>query len=160
VRTKLCDGVDILCRDRNFVVGPPSLHPVTLQPYTFREPVADIADAPAWLAAEAARPEPPPRPPRQSRPSQTPVGGRWRLSPAQTLQHCRGLVGAVTSSAEGDRHNMLLWAACRAVDHGFLTECDDQIWTALAEAADAAGLPPDEIHRVLHGAIAIAGQEG
>ena len=88
------------------------------------------------------------------------MGGRWRLSPAQTLQHCRGLVGAVTSSAEGDRYNMLLWAACRAAEHGFLIDEDDPVWTALAEAADASRAGADEIYRVLHGAIAIAGEEG
>ena len=43
---------------------------------------------------------------------------------------------------------------------GFLVEEDDPIWTELAEAAGAAGLPSDEIHRVLYGAINIAGQEG
>ena len=155
VSTKLCDGVDILCRDRNFVVVPPSLHPVNLQPYTFKKPIADIADAPGWVAAECARPEPPPRP---SRP-QTPVGGRWRLSPAQTLQHCRGLVSTVTSSAEGNRYNVLLWAACRAAEDGLLVDEDDPAWTALANAADASGLDDDEIYRVLNGAIAIAGEE-
>ena len=55
---------------------------------------------------------------------------------------------------------MLLWAACRAAEDGLLIEEDDPIWIELAEAAGAAGLDPDEIHRVLHGAIAIAGQEG
>ena len=76
------------------------------------------------------------------------------------LRHCRGLVGTVTDAAEGDRHNVLLWAACRAAEDGLLVDEDDPVWTALAEAADVAGLDSDEINRVLHGAITIAGQEG
>ena len=48
--------------------------------------------------------------------------------------------------------------ACRAAENGLLVQEDDHIWTALTEAAD--GLGPDEIRRVLYGAIAIAAQEG
>lgn len=155
VRSKLCTGVDILCHERNFVVGPPSLHYVNDEPYTFKKPIVDIInDAPAWLAEMATKPEPPPRSRTGAWPS------AWQLSPAQKLRRCRGLVDAVSDAVEGDRHNVLFWAACRAAEDGLLREEDDPIWTALAEAADAAGLDHDEIHRVLHGAIAIAGQEG
>ena len=154
VRTKLCPGIDILCHERNFVVGPPSLHRINDQPHTFKNPAADIADAPAWLVEQATRPEPPPRPRRSAWPRV------WRLSPSQTLRRCRGLVDTVTNAVEGERHSVLFWAACRAAEDGLLADEDDQIWTALAEAADAAGLDSDEIHRVLQGAINIAGQEG
>ena len=80
---KLCPGVDILCRDRNFVTVPPSLHRINDQPYTFKNPAADIVDAPVWLAEEARKPEPPPRPPRPRWPS------TWRLSPSQKLRRCK-----------------------------------------------------------------------
>lgn len=157
VRRTLCHGVDILCHARNFVTMPPSRHPDTNCPYTFEEPVADIADAPAWLVELVTRPDPPPQPPR---PRRAAWPSTWRLSPAQKLRRCRGLVDTVTYAAEGDRNNTLFWAACRAVEDGLLIEEDDPVWCELAEAADAAGLDPDEIHQVLRGAIAIAGQEG
>jgi hypothetical protein len=98
----------------------------------------------------AAKPELPPR----SRPPRA-----WRLSPAQALRHCRGLIDTVTNSCEGERNSVLLWAACRAAEDGLLTEEGDQIWEALVDAAEASGLDHDEIHRVLCGAIAIAGRE-
>lgn len=153
VRSKLCAGIDILCHERNFVTMPPSLHDINDQPYWFKNS-ADILDAPAWLVEEARNPEPPPRQRRPRRPR------TWRLSPAQISRRCRGLVDTVTNAAQGDRHNMLLWAGCRAAEDGLLTDEDDPVWVELAEAAGAAGLDHDEIYRVLHGAIAIAGQEG
>lgn len=157
VRTTLCPGVDILCHERNAVPVPPSLHPLTLKPYTFSEPILDIADATAWLIEECAAPEPPPRPPR---PSRTPAGTWPRLSPAQQLRRCRGLIDTVTNADEGNRHNALGWAARCAAEDGFLIEQDDPIWCEFAEAAGAAGLGSDETHRLLCYAVAIADQEG
>ena len=150
LRKQLCPGVDILCRERNFVVVPPSRHRINDQPYTFKNPAADIVDAPAWLVELATRPEPPPRPPRPRWPR------GWRLSAAQTLRRCRGLVDTVTNAVEGERRNVLFWAACRAAEDGLLIEEDDPVWTELAEAADTTGLDRDEIHQALRGAIAIA----
>jgi hypothetical protein len=83
--------------------------------------------------------------------------GNWRLSPAQALRHSRGLVGAVAKSEEGNRHLLLRWAARRAVEDGLLVGVDDLVWTALAEAAEAAGLSADDTRRVLHWTV--AGQE-
>lgn len=154
VRQKLCPGVDILCHARNAVVVPPSQHSETNDPYWFKDPSVERADAPAWLVELATRPDPPPRPPRPRRP---PWPRTWRMSPSQMLRRCQPLIDTVTDAVWGDRHNTLLWAACRAAEDGFLVEEDDLVWTELFDAADAAGLPHDEIYRVLRGAIAIAG---
>lgn len=145
VRSTLCPGVDILCHERNFVVMPPSQHAMTEKPYTFKVPIADIAAAPQWLREMATDPGPTPRrrPRRHTR----------RLSPSAARRKCRGLVRAVENAAEGQRHSILYWAACRAADEGLADE-DDPIYTALADAAAGAGLPSGEIERTIADAIA------
>ncbi|WP_156685623.1 bifunctional DNA primase/polymerase [Mycobacterium sp. Marseille-P9652] len=152
VRSTLCRGVDILCHDRNFVVMPPSLHGLTERPYTFEQPLADIAVAPRWLCELAARPERAPR----HRPGRH---GR-RLSPSAARRKCRGLVRTVANASEGQRHSVLYWAACRAADEGLIDE-DDPIYAALADAAADAGLRSDEVERTICDAIAaVLVQEG
>jgi hypothetical protein len=145
VLSTLCPGVDILCHERNFVVMPPSLHGLTEKPYTLKMPVADIAVAPQWLTELATDPGPTPRQQRLRYPR--------RLAPSTARRKCRGLVRAVANAAEGQRHTVLYWAACRAAYEGLLDE-QDPIYTALADAAADSGLPSDEIERTISDAIA------
>ncbi|WP_293041134.1 bifunctional DNA primase/polymerase [Mycobacterium sp.] len=152
VRSKLCLGVEILSHERNFVVMPPSLHGLTEEPYTFKMPVADVAAAPQWLSEMAADPGPSSR-------RRLPHYAR-RLAPSAARRKCRGLVRAVENAAEGQRHSILYWAACRAADEGLFND-DDPIYAALADAASGAGLPSGEIERTIADAIAaVLMQEG
>ena len=68
----------------------------------------------------------------------------------------RALLRTVAQADEGNRNNLLLWAGCRAVENGTLTEEGDDMWTALAEAASEAGLDDDEITATLASALNIA----
>jgi Bifunctional DNA primase/polymerase, N-terminal len=151
VRSTLCRGVDILCHERNFVVMPPSQHGLTEKPYTLKMPVADIAVAPQWLTALATDLGPTPR--------HQPRHYARRLPPSTARRKCRGLVRAVANAAEGQRHSILYWAACRAADEGLIDE-EDPIYTALADAASGTGLPSTEIERTISDAIAAVLMQG
>ena len=144
-RASLCTGIDIISHDRGAVVMPPSLHPDSCQPYRYQEPLAEIAPAPAWLQEMAGRPEQKPTPTRRQ-------GGR-RLSPMQARRQARGLIEAVTDAALGERHTTLYWAACRAAEDGLLSDVDDRIGEALADAASAAGLRYSEINATITDAV-------
>ena len=82
-----------------------------------------------WLAENGAR-EPSPRKELESREG---------LSVLWARRGRRALVGTVARPERGNRNNMLLWAGCRAVENGTLTEPGDDMWTALAETASAGG---------------------
>jgi hypothetical protein len=65
-----------------------------------------------------------------------------------------GLIAAVLNATEGERNNVLHWAACRAAEmvtkHQLTAE---QVQAALAEAALAAGLTDHEAERTIASAL-------
>lgn len=146
VHGQLCRGVDIITHSRGGVVMPPSLHPVSMQPYSFQTPLADIAPVPSWLAEIVSRPTARPRPSRRGR----------RMSPIEVRRRGRGLVAAVAGASRGERHRILYWAASRAAEDGLLDEGRGGLDIALAEAARDAGLALDEIERTIGDAITAA----
>ncbi len=147
-RARLCPGVDVISHDRGAVVMPPSLHPVSRQPYRYQEPLADIAPASAWLQEMVGRPELKATPTFRRR-------GR-RLSPMQVRRKARGLIATVSAAPPGERHTALYWAVSRAVEDGLLGEVDDWLGEALADAASAAGLDHSEINATMTDAVVAA----
>jgi hypothetical protein len=111
--TKLPTGIDL--KANGYCIAPPSIHPATGEPYRWKNhPVAT--------------------PPR---------GLRELLRPAPktaTVYHGSGgngdaLLRTVAAAMEGNRNNVLYWAACRAVEDGLI----DQIEDLLVAAAMSAG---------------------
>jgi hypothetical protein len=111
--TRLPHGIDL--KVNGYCIVPPSIHPVTGQPYRWEE--RDPVPLPPRLR-ELIRPLPP---------KPQPV----TLSPKTG----RPLVDYVAKTSAGKRNNVLFWAACRAAAAGLL----DQIEADLVAAAVAAG---------------------
>ena len=119
---QLPKGVDLKAGGRGYVIVPPSLHPVTSEPYTWTG--TQVAELPAQAVEALA---PPKRP--------VPL-------PAPVVEHSgnlTGLVRSVAESVEGERNQKLYWASCRAFDHG-----DEAVVQDLFEAALSAGLTDSE----------------
>lgn len=110
------------------VLVPPS---VTTGPYTWlRAPFqTTIAEAPAWLMELVGRPR---------REWHRPSG---RISPSRAVALVAGLYRVVAEAPEGDRNDLLFWAACRAAEHGVDRDAAAEI---LLTAARNAGLAERE----------------
>jgi hypothetical protein len=113
--TRLPKGIDL--KANGYCIVPPSIHPVTGQPYRWQQhPVAPAPHSLRELLLPAPR-------------------------PVKTFTGCNssgaGLVRKVAETAEGDRNRVLFWAACRAAEDGLL----DALENELANAAVSAGLP-------------------
>jgi hypothetical protein len=121
--TRLPAGWDL--KQSGYVILPPSLHPISGQPYTWeRHPVAALPMA-LW---QLLRPRPAPR---------------------QTVKgegHGSGLLRTVLQATPGSRNRALFWAACRAEQDGLRLEAE------LTEAALSVGLSELEIARTLKSA--------
>lgn len=128
--SRLPAGIDVKT-DRGYCVMPPSLHPVTGQPYRWehRTPVQLPLSVVALLR--------PPQPKPLRRSSST---GTAALSSKAAY-----LARFVQSRPEGQRNAGLFWAACRAVEDGHPAETFD----LLEAAATIAGLTEQEARRTV-----------
>jgi hypothetical protein len=93
----------------------------------------------------------------------SPTAHRAGLAPALAKLLDRknrlGLLRKVREEGDGNRNNMLLWAACRAVEDGMLVEEGDEMWDELATAAGDCGLGSTETDRTLRSALGRAVRE-
>lgn len=121
-RGTLGAGVDVKTSS-GLLVMPPSLH-ASGRRYSWTTQLP-VAWAPEWLGGILD----PPRPARAST-----VTGNGH-----------GLVRAVAAASEGNRNNVLLWAACRAVEDGL----DDPVLDELADAAVAGGQTSTEVRSTI-----------
>lgn len=130
IRGSAGDGVDVKTH-RGYLVMPPSIHPDTHGLYRVHQWVQPrlVPQLPVWLRKHVYRPLPAPVMPRRA-------GGR----PGD------GLVGAVAATVEGQRNQMLFWAACRALKDGLDLEQE------LTDAARGVGLDDMEIMATLNSA--------
>ncbi len=133
---RLPPGVDVKT-ERGYCVVPPSLHPLTGQPYRWesRDPVHLPPEVVALL-----RP-PPPR--RLARPSAAAL-------PARGIR----LAQYVERQGEGNRNAALFWAVCRALEEGH----GDDVLELLEGAALVAGLDSAEAERTIASARRTVGR--
>lgn len=127
--------------DGGYVIAPPSRIEVNGAPRTYAViAVANHAAQPVDATALLHFFEPP-RP--------------HRLPSERTAAGCgpNRLAAWVASRPEGGRNSGLFWAACEMVRRG---HSDDEIASALAPAAQTAGLPDREIESTLRSAYRIA----
>lgn len=123
---KYTDGIDSKA-DGGYIVTPPSVHPVTRQPYRWLTPfTGELAPLPQhWAEELRERPLPP-----------APTVARGSL-----YGRMHGLVQHVLGGAEGDRNGRLYWAACRAAEMVSAGEVDrSTAERVLIEAALESGL--------------------
>lgn len=130
IRGSAGDGIDVKTH-RGYLVMPPSIHPDTQGIYLLQQWVNpdQVPQLPTWLRKHVYRPLP------------TPVAPRREGEHTGT-----GLVGAVSAAVEGQRNQMLFWAACRALADGLDLEQE------LTEAARGIGLDGQEIKKTLNSA--------
>jgi hypothetical protein len=118
-----------------YVVAPPStVDGHAYEVFTHRDSTQQFD----WNAAKTLLVPEPARPARPVTP------------PGSSLDH---LVGYVAGQHEGNRNDGLFWAGCRAAEAG-----DEQVMSALADAAAHTGLKDHEIARTLEPARKTAGR--
>lgn len=121
--TRLPAGIDL--KANGYVVMPPSLHPVSGQPYR-------------WLGEHAVQPLP------------LHLLELLRLRPAARIPAMAsqiatdGLTRLVRRSVPGNRNAALYWAACRAMERG-----GGELLAALVDAAMSTGLSEVEAMRTI-----------
>lgn len=129
VATALPAGVDL--KVNGYVILPPSIHPATGRPYTWKPaPFAHLPTA----AVIALRPPSPPR-------AVQPLVGLPGQGSAPREASAAGLVRTVAQAEQGDRNAALYWAARRALHGGY----DDAVLAELTAAAIGAGLAEREV---------------
>lgn len=113
--TRLPKGIDL--KINGYCIVPPSIHPTTGQPYRWesREPAALPYRLQELLT-------PLPRPIFRTSNRTTPAVG---------------LVRSVAAAEEGNRNNVLFWAACRAAEDGTLGLIEDQLLAAATSAGES-----------------------
>lgn len=138
-------GVDK--KQNGYLIMPPSVHPATGDPYQWENPDTPIAELPATAVEALNAPKPAPT-------SSTTVSSE-RSQPPQTAAELlagggsftAGLVRTVQEATEGERNNLLYWAACRALDDG-----QEHALEELHAAAVSVGLDPYEAQRTIESA--------
>lgn len=127
--TALPTGVDLRVGGRHYLILPPSLHPLTGEPYVWdSSPVSSLTPPAASKIRRIAK-------------SVTPR----RLS-SETARN--GLLAFVAGAPEGERNSRLFWAACRA------SEANDKVALEnLRNAAATAGLSETETERTIESAL-------
>ena len=137
--TRLPAGIDVKT-DRGYCVVPPSLHPLTSQPYRW-ESTAPVALPESLIALLS-----PPATPRNAHrvTSTGPISARA----AYLARHVERL-------PEGNRNGGLFWAACRAAEDGHPQDTFD----LLEGAALVAGLSEHEAQRTIASARRWAGAQ-
>lgn len=126
-------GVDVKAGGSGYLVAPGSVHPDTGKPYLLHRN-APIADLPEHLRGLIARPAFVPCSTNLDNKANPSCADRWD-----------GLVRTVQQAQEGNRNDMLFWAAaCAAAD-----SAPAAVYSALAAAAHANGLGAHEISRTI-----------
>ncbi len=131
-------GIDIRGRG-GFVVAPGSVHETGILYRPVSRSGAEILPAPDWLlSALQTRPVP-----ARKAPSARPRAGR--RSGGKPFRVLTSLVQTVLDAREGERNNLLFWAACRAGEHAAAGLFDlPAARAALLDAARHIGLPEGE----------------
>jgi bifunctional DNA primase/polymerase-like protein len=133
--TKLPKGIDLKVGGKGYVILPPSIHPVSGEPYRWE--IHDVASLPARAKALLVRPAADP----------------WR-QPRKGTGDGAPLVRLVLSLNEGERDRGLFWAACRAAETGIL----ERIGAELIRAAVSRGLSEREARRTVASAAKAGGR--
>jgi hypothetical protein len=116
--TRLPQGIDL--KVNGYCIVPPSIHPATGLPYRWDDrPAASLPPRLQELLTPL-----PPRPIAHSGSNGSAVGSAI------------GLVRVVVGAPEGNRNNVLYWAACRAAENGIL---NNHVEALLINAAVTAG---------------------
>lgn len=127
--TRLPQGIDVKTAT-GYCVMPPSVHPVTGNPYRWEQ--HEPSELPAALLALL---RPPPTPlPHEARPDRQ-----------QSSDRANQLVRFVAQLPEGKRNDGLYWAACRALDN----QAPPGVLEQLVAAAQHAGITETEARRTL-----------
>jgi len=138
-------GVGVDTRgDGGYVVAPPSIHPVTKEPYAWLVELAELAELPENVRLRVLAPKPRKSPPAMN-PPRIPRGQGY--ANAALAKECE----AVVHAPEGQRNHTLNVAAFslgQLVGAGHLVE--SEVWARLTEAARAAGLEDREIEQTLN----------
>ncbi|MBY6678336.1 bifunctional DNA primase/polymerase [Rhodococcus sp. BP-332] len=132
-RSTLGPGIDCKTGVNGYVVAPPSRHP-SGRTYTWISNNV-VAWAPPWLNRQVEKPAKSTR----ARKLDTSNGSFGNY----------GLVQTVLNAREGERNNLLFWAACRALETGMSLEYET---SPLCGAALAIGLGESEIRSVFQSA--------
>lgn len=132
-RVRGADGIDIKTHSNGYVVAAPSVHPDTGNRYE-------------WITDHPVAPLPPHLHSRVRRDPPRPLRGKGGAVPG-------GLIAAVAEAAEGNRNNVLFWAACRAAAEN----APDAVWDDLRASALLAGLDDREIERTIVSALGRTG---
>jgi hypothetical protein len=124
--TRLPQGIDL--KANGYCIVPPSIHPVTGQPYRWEHrPVEHVPNGLLNLL------QPKPAPPVSD------------VRKAPTSKAVVGLLRTVANASEGNRNNVLFWASCRATENGVI----DQIADLLIATALTSGLTETEARRTV-----------
>jgi hypothetical protein len=151
---KLGPGLDVRA-DGGYVVGSPSRHPRTDQPYEFLDNLTDLpiwslpADAPADRSRPPARSQ---RPPLASTSNHFSAG---RL----TLGRIRSWESAVRTAPVGQRRSTLFWAACRMGDTTSDNTLRQSVTKILTAAALTTGLSDGEITMTIQSGLWVTHHE-
>lgn len=124
--TRLPKGIDLKKGGKGYCIVPPSIHPVTGQPYRWE--LHEPAILPYRLRELLT---PPPKP-------------IYRAGAAGNANGA-GLIRTVAETKEGGRHDVLVWAAGRAVKDGIL----DQVEEELVAASVSTGYPERDARRTI-----------
>ena len=131
----LATAIDIRAQG-GYIVGWDSV--VNGRPYTVVNDVSPTG-VPAWLAETEARLREGARQAALSAHSATLTQAQW-ASESQVRKSVDGLCRKLAGTPEGERNNMLFWAACRLGElaaAGRITE--EEAWSACADAAEQNG---------------------
>jgi hypothetical protein len=145
-------GVDVKA-DGGYVVGPPSVHPVTRRPYRWLgSPGDDLTPLPAFWAERLREST---RRPRPARAVSIPARGRGGYAMAAL----RYELEEVLSAGDGTRNTSLhlaAWNLGQLVAAGMLAA--DRTESLLCQAGERIGLPPAEVRRTVASGFRAAAQ--
>jgi Bifunctional DNA primase/polymerase, N-terminal len=142
IKARYGPGVD--CRGSGgYVVAPPSIHPSGGR-YSWG--AGRLRPVPGWLVEVLTAPEP-----AKTTPT-TPARVRSFNGNDRLLARFNGLLADVASETEGNRNQLLYWAACRLRE--YQAEGAPEGWTELlVQAGAAAGLTEAEARRSVHSGL-------
>jgi hypothetical protein len=136
----LLDGVHIgEVKRSGFVVAPPTMGAARQYRWRFAPCDLVVAAAPDWLVGLVA-----PEPPFVDKPV------RQATTLEEALRRLNALARAVARTDEGNRNNMLYWAARRATEEGIPAHATAR---AMSRAAADAGCPRREVEATLRSAL-------